>query len=275
MRTRMGVFFLFLLATSLGSLSTLYWIPEEDLGRGYFQMNALVVLGLLGLAAAVVALHPFRPFGAQPAAGILALAAALLGAFLYYAAIWQERWRLCRWPLTLSLAGCAAALLLAGPHLVAAFTPLPHRGGLLAANLLASALLLGWSLITMLLGHWYLVAPKLTFRHLSVFCWVLLAVVGLRLAAVAASLAVASRVGELVEPHPLRVLAGFEGQGVFFWFRLLWGLAIPLALAAMALHCARQRSNQSATGILYVLVVGAFIGEITGYYLSLTTGVPV
>jgi len=271
----MGVFFLFLLATSLGSLSTLYWIPEEDLGRGYFQMNALVVLGLLSLAVAVVVLAPFHPFGSRPGFGWTSLAAALLGAFLYYAAIWQERWRLCRWLLTLSLAGCAAALLLAGPHLVAAFPLLPHRGGLLAANLLASALLLGWSLITMLLGHWYLVAPKLTFRHLSIFGWVLLAVVGLRLAAVAASLAVASGVGELVEPHPLRVLAGFDGQGVFFWFRLLWGLAIPLALALMALHCARQRSNQSATGILYVLVVGAFIGEITGYYLSVTTGVPV
>lgn len=275
MRSHMGVFLLFLLATSLGSLSTLYWIPEEDLGRGYFQMNALVVLGLLSLAAAVVVLAPFQPFGTRPGFGWISLAAALAGGFLYYGAIWKERWRTCRWPLTLSLAGCAVALLLAGPHLVAALTPLPHRRGLLAANLIASALLLGWSLITMLLGHWYLVAPKLTFRHLSIFCWVLLAVVALRLIAVAASLAVASSVGELVEPHPLRVLAGFEGQGVFFWFRLLWGLAIPLALAVMALHCARQRSNQSATGILYVLVVGAFIGEITGYYLSVTTGVPV
>ena len=60
----MGVFFLFLLATSLGCLSTLYWIPEEDMGRGYFQMNALVVLGLLGLAAAVVVLAPFQPSSA-------------------------------------------------------------------------------------------------------------------------------------------------------------------------------------------------------------------
>ena len=90
----MSVFFLFLLATSLGALSTLYWIPEGDLGRGYFQMNALVVLGLLGLAAAVAWLHPFHPFGDRPAAGVTALAAALAGSFLYYAAIWQERWRL-------------------------------------------------------------------------------------------------------------------------------------------------------------------------------------
>ena len=107
------------------------------------------------------------------------------------------------------------------------------------------------------------------------FSWVLLATVVLRVLSVAASLAVAARVDELVEPHPLRVLAGFEGQGIFFWFRLLWGLAIVLPLTLMALHCARQRSNQSATGILYVVVVGAFIGEITAYYLSVTTGVPV
>jgi hypothetical protein len=271
----MGVFLLFLLATSLGSLSTLYWIPEGDLGRGYFQMNALVVLGLLSLAAAVVALHPFHPFGDRPAAGVTALAASLAGGFLYYAAIWRQRWDLCRWPLTLAAAGSAAALLLCGSRLVPSFTPLPHRGALLAAGLLASALLLGWSLVTMLLGHWYLVAPKLTFRHLTVFCRILLALVVLRLLTVAAALALAAGVDELVEPHPLRVLTSLGGQGIFFWFRLLWGLGIPLALALMALHCARQRSNQSATGILYVLVVGAFIGEITGYYLAVTTGVPV
>lgn len=271
----MGVFLFFLLAVTLGALTTLYWIPEDDLGRGYFQMNALVILGLLALAVAVVSLHPFQPFGGRPWPGWLALGAASVGATLYYGAVWRERWRLGRWPLTVSLVGTLAALLLAGPNLVPAYTPLPHRGVLLGLSLLASALLLGWSLITMLLGHWYLVAPRLTFRHLLVFCQVLLGVVIFRLLSVAVSLSVAAGVDDLVEPHPLRVLVGFAGQGPFFWFRVLWGLAIPLALAAMALHCARQRSNQSATGILYVLVVGAFIGEITAYYLSVTTGVPI
>jgi hypothetical protein len=71
------------------------------------------------------------------------------------------------------------------------------------------------------------------------------------------------------------MVVGIEGQGIFFWFRILWGLAIPLALAVMSLHCARHRSNQSATGILYVLVVGTLIGEITAFYLTVTTGVPV
>jgi hypothetical protein len=270
-----SVFLLFVLATALGALTTLYWIPEADMGRGYFQMNALVVLGLLGLALAVVLLHPFAPFGERPAAGRTALGLALAAGFLYYGAIWRERWALCRLPLALATAGTLTALLLAGPPLLRPLTPLPHRPALLVAALLASALVLGWSLVTMLLGHWYLVAPRLTFRHLVVFCWVLLAVLLVRLAAVGATLAQSAAVDELVEPHPLRLLVGLTGQGPFFWFRLLWGLLVPLALAGMALHCARQRSNQSATGILYVVVVGTFIGEITGMYLLVTTGVPV
>jgi hypothetical protein len=268
----MGVFLLFLLATSLGCLTTLYWIPEEHLGRGYFQMNALVVLGLLALAAAVVLLHSFPHLGgAGRAATYLSLAAA----FVYYGAVWRESWRLGRLPLTLALGANLVALLAAGASLTPPLTPLPHRSPLLTASLLTSALVLGWSLIAMLLGHWYLVAPRLTFQHLVLFCRILTATVVARLLAVGASLAAAATVPDLIEPHPLRLLAGLEGQGIFFWFRLLWGLAIPLLLSLMALHCAKQRSNQSATGILYVLVVGTFIGEITGYYLTVTTGVPV
>ncbi len=268
----MIAFLLFLLATAAGSLATLYWIPETDLGRGYFQMNALVVLGLLALALAVILLHPLPGLGRSETG---ALALALAGSFLYYAAIWRERWRLGRYPLTLALAASVAALLAAGGATrPAAALALPHRPPLVVAALLASALLLGWSLITMLLGHWYLVAPRLTFRHLVVFCRVLVGAVVLRLLALGATLAAAGTVGPRVDPNPLRLLTGLGGEGIFFWFRLLWGLAVPLVLAAMALHCARQRSNQSATGILYVVVVGTFIGEITGYYLLATTGLP-
>ena len=271
----MGVFFLFLLALAVGVLTTLFFIPEPDLGRGYFQMNALVVLGLLGLAAAVALLHPLRPFGAAARPGGVALGAGLAASFLYYAAVVRERWTLGRGAATLALSAAAGALWLAGFQLTPDAVPLPHRPALLAAGLGASALFLGWSLTTMLLGHWYLVAPRLAFRHLVVFCWILLAVTALRGATIAASLAGAAGVDPLAEPHPLRLVAGLAGQGMFFWFRLLWGLVGPLVLAAMALHCARRRSNQSATGILYVLVVGAFIGEITALYLILTTGVPV
>jgi hypothetical protein len=237
----MSVFFLFLLATSFGCVSTLFWVPEEDMGRGYFQMNALIVLGLLGLAVAVLVLYPFQPFGTRATAGRIAVTTALVGAFLYYAAVWRERWRLGRAAAALIFAAGLAALLLASPQLSSLAPALPHRLLLTGGAVISSALLLGWALITMLLGHWYLISPRLTFRHLVLFCWVLMAVIGVRLLAVG----------------------------------VLWGLAIPLTLGILSLHCARQRSNQSATGILYVVVVGAFIGELTAYYLIVTTGVPV
>ena len=267
----MTIFFLFLLATTLGCVSTLFWVPEHDLGRGYFQMNALIVLGLLGLAVSVLALHPFQPFGPDAGAGTAAVATALAGAFLYYAAVWRERWRPARAAAALVLAASGTALLLTSPHLAMLAPALPHRGLLTGLDLVSSALLLGWALITMLLGHWYLISPRLTFRYLVTFCWVLMAVIGARLLIVGLGLALAAS----ADSEHWRLLTGFTGQGMFFWFRILWGLAIPLTLGVLSLHCARQRSNQSATGILYVVVVGAFIGELTAYYLIVTTGVPV
>jgi hypothetical protein len=271
----MAVFLLFLLGLAAGTLFTLFWIPEDDLGRGYFQMNALVALGLLGLAGAVAWLHPFRPFGDLALAGAASLGAALAGGFLYWAAVWREAWRPARAAAALALAGAFAALLLAGAAGIRRDIALPHRGWLLGAALASSALFLGWSLVTMLLGHWYLIAPRLSFRHLTVFCRVLVGSTVARTAAVAVTLLVAASVPGAVSPHPLAAVTSFGAQGMFFWFRALWGLVGSLVLAGMALHCARARSNQSATGILYVLVVGAFVGEITALYVTLTTGVPI
>ena len=271
----MTVFFLFLLSLTVGCLTTLFWVPGPDFGRGYFQMNALVVLGLLGLAVAVWIFYPLAPFGSQDLLGSTSLWTAVVAAFLYYGTIWREAWVASRWPAALALLAAGIAFLTAGHALVGSPTPLPHRSLLLTVNLVASALLLGWSLVTMLLGHWYLVVPGLRFRHLVLFCQVLLATVVARTLAVGLSIAVAGTVDPLMEPHPLRILVGLSGHGMFFWFRLMWGLAIPLLLAIMSLSCARRRANQSATGILYVLVMGSLIGEITALYLTLITGVPV
>ncbi len=271
----MSVFFLFLLAMAAGVLSTLFWIPEQDLGRGYFQMNALIVLGLLGLAGTLVLLRPLAPFGDWSPAGEAGLAVAGASSLLYWIAAWREHWAAARWAAALALVAGVTAMLAAGRELIgagAAPTLAPPYG---LAALLSSAVLLGWALVTMLLGHWYLVAPRLSFRHLVAFCWALVAAVGLRCLTVAATLVGVWRLEPAGGPDPWTLVAGLQGQGVFLWFRLLWGLAIPLALGLMSVHCARQRSNQSATGILYVLVVGTLIGEITAYYLAATTGVPV
>ncbi len=271
----MTVFFLFLLSLTVGCLTTLFWVPGGDFGRGYFRTIALVILGLLGLAVAVLVFYPLAPFGRYTALGSAAMLVAVVAGFVYYGTIWREAWSISLWPAGVALVAAGIAFLTAGHASIPGLTPLPHRTLLVTVNLLASALLLGWSVSTMLLGHWYLVVPGLRFRHLVAFCQVLLGAVIARALTVALSLTLASWVDPLVEPHPLRILIGLDGHGMFFWFRLMWGLAIPLLLAIMSLSCAHRRANQSATGILYVLVMGSLIGEITALYLTLITGVPV
>lgn len=271
----MSVLFLFILGLAWGCLTTLFWVSGEELGRGYFITLALVVLGLLGIGFTLVIVLPFAPYGSEDGAEVAVMSGALLTAFVYYGAIWKERWRIALVPLAAVTILTGYLLLKAAEILIPTSTALPHQHALLVGNLIGSGLLLGWSLTTMLLGHWYLVVPKLTFRHLIVFCWVLLGVIVVRWGMSLSTLLVAHGVDPFVEPHPWRVVVELNGQGMFFWFRALWGLAIPLLLALMSLHCARTRSNQSATGILYVLVVGALIGEITALYITTTTGVPI
>ena len=51
--------------------------------------------------------------------------------------------------------------------------------------------------------------------------------------------------------------------------RMIAGLVMAMILALMSLSCARRRANQSATGILYVVVVFVLIGETISLYLTL------
>jgi hypothetical protein len=51
------------------------------------------------------------------------------------------------------------------------------------------------------------------------------------------------------------------------------GFVGPLGLGWMAWRCARIRSTQSASGILYVVVVFCFLGELTSLLLRGDPGV--
>ena len=62
--------------------------------------------------------------------------------------------------------------------------------------------------------------------------------------------------------------------GVFFWQRVLFGLA-PVLLVYLTWETAKIRSTQSATGILYVDFFTVVVGEVLAKYLLLATRVPV
>ncbi len=136
---------------------------------------------------------------------------------------------------------------------------------------LSSSLLLGAVAVTMVLGHWYLVDTSLSIAPLrDGALWVSLAVLA-RWAAVVAALSFGGweilRIGRAADVI-------FSTNGLFFFFRSLMGLGAPLLLAGLIWQTVKMRSTQSATGLLYVLLVLVLFGELISSFLRVATGHP-
>src|SRR5262249_4591865 len=115
-----------------------------------------------------------------------------------------------------------------------------------------SAALLGSALTAMLLGHSYLIAPSMSIAPL-------MRLLGALALALAARMALdGGALGHWTWGHSLANLRG----DVLLWLPVRWGVGLvaPLALTWMAWQTARIRSTQSATGILYVVVIFCFLG---------------
>ena len=146
------------------------------------------------------------------------------------------------------------------------FGPKPFAISLQTLACAGVAAVTGLALMDMLLGHAYLTASKMTmapFRRLNA-----------TLAAVLAVRAV-SAVGVVLwlqARRPVEMLWGV--YGLYVGTRWLVGLVVPGVFVYMAHDCIKRRSNQAATGILYVAGVLLFIGEIVALHLVRETGLP-
>ena len=109
----------------------------------------------------------------------------------------------------------------------------------------------------MILGHWYLVTPKLSEGPLILFGRALTAVLGLQVALFVVW--VATGAGP-AGAEPFAVLVG--PWALFVWLRLLVGLVFPLIVSWAAVQTARSRSMESATGLLYINVGSIAAGTI-------------
>jgi hypothetical protein len=146
----------------------------------------------------------------------------------------------------------AAGLVAAGAILVTA--ALAWGGGPLGAVLLLLQLVTltvatGGVFAAMILGHWYLVTPKLPEAPLILIARALFVVVGIQLLLFAVW--VATGAGP-AGGAPFAVLVG--QWSLFVWLRLIVGLVFPLVVSWAALQTARTRSMESATGLLYINV---------------------
>ena len=101
----------------------------------------------------------------------------------------------------------------------------------------------------MILGHWYLVTPKLPEAPLLLLSRTLLAVISVQLVLFVAW------VGSGAGPAggvPFGALTG--DLALFVWLRLIVGLVFPLIVCWAAVKTAETRSMESATGLLYINV---------------------
>ena len=249
------------------SLAFINWTVLTALGVGSFA--AVVAgrfrteatrgyLGFTAFSAAAFALLAFLTDGGLPILSPdlavrldpawetprrLALAALPILAVIYGVAVSRGRRA-----TPVAIAGLAAA----GLVLVAG--ALSWGGGGLASLLLAVELAglsaaLGGVWAAMILGHWYLVTPKLPEAPLIRFArWL-----GIGLALQLALFFVWLGFG--AGPAGTPGFAGLVGPwALFVWLRLLVGLVFPLVVSWAAVQTARTRSMESATGLLYINV---------------------
>lgn len=234
-----------------GMMGSLLVLPAAGIQPRFFRVHCWVALALGALAAL------FCPTPSLLLAVILVVA---LGG----AALGSVAWSLEGAPggrvlVGLSCLGFAAAMVMAALDSregeASAGAPL----GWAFADDLSAAALLGTSMTAMLVGHSYLISPTMSLSPLLRMLGALFAALAVRLVVVAAALAAWS-VG-----HSFANLSG----AAVWWLPVRWtlGLAGPAVLGVLAWRTTRIRSTQSATGILYVVVILCFLGELTSQLL--------
>ncbi len=116
---------------------------------------------------------------------------------------------------------------------------------------------IGGVFAAMLLGHWYLVTPKLPEAPLILLARVLLVVVAVQVVLFWAWIATGAGPADVA---PFAALVG--PYALFVWLRLIVGLVFPLIVSWASVQTARTRSMESATGLLYINVGSIAAGTI-------------
>jgi len=243
----------------------------------FFRTHFLTVLGLCVVALLTgwttsteeaLVRHGFElgPMMWRRAALIVAAVAALLSALV---------WIYERPPAGWTLLGVCAVALTAAVVLtdmqeelrqLTSLAGIPVTAIALVAGDLTSAALLGFAMTAMLVGHSYLISPGLTIKPLMG------QIIGLGLALLARAAVSAAALWFWTADHDITNLN--DETVLFLPVRWLIGLVGPLVFGWMAYRTAKIRSTQSATGILYVVVILVFLGELTNLLLTRNTGLP-
>lgn len=254
---------LVLLMLGAGNLTVLWAAPRDLLGEAFPRITAYL-FGFFLLVGYGLA----QPGAGGPEGGLwyplLTGAAALT--VVHALAVRAGNRRLEGLARPAAIGGTWAGATLLGSVL---FETTGNLTGALALGLATSGLLMGAAIQAMLVGHWYLIDRKLDF-------WILRRsnrVLGAAVAAKAASLVLGVSLVSGATPELGAALTSLGAlPGMVLAARVAIGLVLPAALVWMVSDCITRRSNQSATGLLYVLVCTVLAGEGLAFGLTLMTG---
>jgi hypothetical protein len=164
--------------------------------------------------------------------------------------------------LATSAAGLVAIALLAQVFAVPTWG---YAGTLL--SLVIGGLVVGAVSMGMILGHWYLVTPRLPEQPLREMTFLLLVAMGVQALLIVLALALPrDTIANAVDTPIL--------QNPFFWMRIAGGLVFPMLLVWMAYDSSRVRAMQSATGLLYIAMALVLSGEVLAKGLLFVSAVP-
>lgn len=266
--------FLLLLEFAAGCQAVLLLaVLRGDVSKGFIKMGAILVLSTalpaLWVTATFTGVTEVADFPLDDSWLLptrIATAGFSLLSVVYNCFVWRERLEPAKpWGWATTLTGVAAIAL------AAAYLRLPTWGyPVTLVSLLAGAASLGAVSMGMILGHWYLVTPRLPEQPLNRLTLVLLIALAVQTALVAVSLALPARYVPSEVGNPEIGIA----QNPVFWLRLGVGLIFPLALAYMAWQSSIIRAMMSATGLLYIAMGGVLAGEVLARGLLFTTGKP-
>jgi hypothetical protein len=256
----MAILVQFLLRLAFGLAVGMAVTSPRLVSSGYYRNHLYVTLGLATLAALV----------ASQFSATVAILAAVAAALSYVGSVcWLYEAKHAGLVLLWLVALCAMRAAVEGD---VAATPQNAKSATMASgadypliavalrnvSVITSGLVLGLTMASMLLGHWYLNSPGMELAPLNRLLMLMAAAVALQ--------SLVSGLGLIGEVHA----GGGTGVGWWMFVLLRWsfGLFGVLALILMAWQTLKIPNTQSATGILYVAVIGTFVGEIMALLLS-------
>jgi hypothetical protein len=240
-------------------------------GRGFVGSTSLICSGLMALDVLIEALLPSGTslLGASLSVGAqaslfhwtIAFTVALL-AYAFFCSVMTDIARRVVGIATIGFGAMAIA------KCAAAFGPSLGGVGTAVVAFVPAALVSGSALAGMLLGHWYLVAPNLSFRPLRRA----IDIVFLAVAVQAAVIVVVLLTSATAVRHELL----WSGDAIPFWLLVVGsGIVFTTGVALLTRHFARIRANQPATAMLYVLIISVVMGVVPAHLLFFVTGAPI